>query len=50
MGSTAYAAFNNGSANTSSAHTVTAMGRWSILNKQLPGPPVCTFPHVCASS
>jgi hypothetical protein len=36
MGSTAYAAYNNGAANSSSAHTVTAMGRWSILNKQLP--------------
>jgi hypothetical protein len=36
MGSTAYAAYNNGVANANSAHTVTAMGRWSVLNKQLP--------------
>lgn len=36
MGSTAYAVYNNGAANAGSAHTVTAMGRWSILNKQLP--------------
>ncbi|KAK4156825.1 hypothetical protein C8A00DRAFT_30262 [Chaetomidium leptoderma] len=36
MGSTAYAAYNNGAANAGSAHTVTAMGRWSVLNKQLP--------------
>jgi hypothetical protein len=36
MGSTAYAAYNNGAANANSAHTVTAMGRWSVLNKQLP--------------
>ncbi|KAK4240742.1 hypothetical protein C8A03DRAFT_31129 [Achaetomium macrosporum] len=36
MGSTAYAAYNNGSANASSAYTVTAMSRWSILDKQLP--------------
>ncbi|KAL2134606.1 hypothetical protein VTI74DRAFT_11348 [Chaetomium olivicolor] len=33
MGSTAFAAYN-GQAN--SRHTVTAMGRWSILDKQLP--------------
>lgn len=36
MGSTAYAAYNNGAANANSPHTVTALGRWSILNKQLP--------------
>ncbi|GAB1317258.1 hypothetical protein MFIFM68171_07468 [Madurella fahalii] len=36
MGSTTYAAYNNGSANGNSPYTVTAMGRWSILNKQLP--------------
>lgn len=36
MGSTAYAAYNNGAANASSAHTVTAMSRWSVLDKQLP--------------
>jgi hypothetical protein len=34
MGS-AYAAYN-GSANASSPYTVTAIGRWSILDKQLP--------------
>ncbi|EAQ92180.1 hypothetical protein CHGG_00415 [Chaetomium globosum CBS 148.51] len=36
MGSTAYAAYKNGAANASSAHTVTAMSRWSVLDKQLP--------------
>lgn len=36
MGSTAYAAYHNGAATANSAHTVTAMGRWSVLNKQLP--------------
>jgi hypothetical protein len=36
MGSTAYAAYNNGSAGAGNAHTVTAMGRWSVLDKQLP--------------
>ncbi|KAL2194552.1 hypothetical protein P885DRAFT_71310 [Corynascus similis CBS 632.67] len=36
MGATAYAAYKNGAAITSSAHTVTAMGRWSVLDKQLP--------------
>jgi hypothetical protein len=36
MGSTAYAAYNNGAANANSAHTVTAMSRWSVLDKQLP--------------
>lgn len=36
MGSTAYAAYRNGLAGTSSAPTVTAMGRWSVLDKQLP--------------
>ncbi|KAL1844093.1 hypothetical protein VTJ49DRAFT_4945 [Mycothermus thermophilus] len=34
MGSTAYAAYKNGVA--ANAHTITTMGRWSILNKQLP--------------
>lgn len=36
MGSTAYAAYQNGAAKAGSAHTVTAMGRWSVVNKQLP--------------
>lgn len=36
MGSTAYAAYKNGVANTGITHTVTAMGRWSVLDKQLP--------------
>ncbi len=36
MGSTAYAAYNGNASNAGSAHTVTAMGRWSIINKQLP--------------
>ncbi|KAK4173430.1 hypothetical protein QBC36DRAFT_335838 [Triangularia setosa] len=47
MGTSAYTAFNNGAFGSaghanenghaaSSQHTVTAMGRWSILNKQLP--------------
>jgi hypothetical protein len=36
MGSSAYAAFKNGALNGASAHTVTAMGRWSVLDKQLP--------------
>jgi hypothetical protein len=36
MGSTAYAAYNNGAANAGSARTVTAMSRWSVLDKQLP--------------
>ncbi|KAL2268121.1 hypothetical protein VTJ83DRAFT_2967 [Remersonia thermophila] len=34
MGPTAYAAYKNGTA--FNAHTITTMGRWSILNKQLP--------------
>ncbi|KAK4675631.1 hypothetical protein QC764_505950 [Podospora pseudoanserina] len=47
MGTSAFSAFSNGSFGTASQangsspavspqHTVTAMGRWSILNKQLP--------------
>jgi len=36
MGATAYAAYKNGAAIANSAHTVTAMGRWSVLDKQLP--------------
>lgn len=43
MGSTAYAAYNNGLAIGNSSYTVTAMGRWSILNKQLPGLALWTF-------
>ncbi len=46
MGSTAYAAYNNGAANGGSAHTVTAMGRWSILNKQLPAADAIKAIHV----
>lgn len=42
MGSTAYAAYKNGAAST--AHTITTMGRWSILDKQLP--PVDTIKHI----
>ncbi|KAL2115041.1 hypothetical protein VTJ04DRAFT_10704 [Mycothermus thermophilus] len=42
MGSTAYAAYKNGAA--SIAHTITTMGRWSILDKQLP--PVDTIKHI----
>jgi len=42
MGSTAYAVYKNGSADVTAGangvYTVTAMSRWSILNKQLPGP------------
>ena len=50
MGS-AYAAYHNGSATASSPYTVTAMGRWSILNKQLPGAsiysPFLLYPMLC---
>jgi hypothetical protein len=47
MGSTAYAAYNNGAASSAaSAHTVTAMGRWSILGKQLPAAHAIKAIHV----
>ncbi|KAK4099900.1 hypothetical protein N658DRAFT_525127 [Parathielavia hyrcaniae] len=46
MGSTAYAAYNNGAANGSSTHTATATGRWSILNKQLPAVDTIKAIHV----
>ncbi|KAK4146621.1 uncharacterized protein C8A04DRAFT_9588 [Dichotomopilus funicola] len=41
MGSSAFTAYQNGAANATGnsgigVHTVTAMGRWSVLNKQLP--------------
>jgi hypothetical protein len=35
MGS-AYAVYKNGPASAGLGHTVTAMGRWSVLDKQLP--------------
>ncbi|KAK4124161.1 hypothetical protein N657DRAFT_680194 [Parathielavia appendiculata] len=46
MGSTAYAVYSNGAGNGSSARTVTAMGRWSILNKQLPAVDTIKAIHV----
>ncbi|KAK3376017.1 hypothetical protein B0T24DRAFT_572572 [Lasiosphaeria ovina] len=46
MGSSAYAAYATQNGLAGSAHTVTALGRWSILNKQLPAADKIKVIHV----